>query len=155
MVNLMKTKRQKGYTVVEILMVTAISAIVISAIGTVIVSGHVSYRQASEIVEVQRDASLAMNRMSHSIQAGMAAELESDGHAIKIYRQTDWIRYFVESGDLKCEVEGGQPQVVVQGNIEALGFTLQASKVVINLTFTQNNVQNTFVSTIIMRNYGG
>lgn len=152
--NLMKTKRRKGYTLIEILLVTAISAIVLSAIGTVIVSGHVSFRQASEIVEVQRDASLAMLTISHSIKAGRGAELESDDHAIKIYRQTDWIRYFVENGDLKSEVEGQQPQVVVQGNIEDLAFTRQASKVVINLTFTQNNVQNNFATTIIMRNYG-
>lgn len=152
--NLMKTKRQKGYTVIELLIVTAISTIVLSAIGTVIVSGHAFYNQASEIVELQRDASYAMNRISYSIKVGRAAELESEGHAIKIYRQTDWIRYFLENGDLKCEVEGGQPKVVVQGNVENLGFTLQASKVRIDLALAKDNIQNNFASTVSMRNYG-
>ncbi len=138
----------------EILIVAAISTIVLSAIGTVIVIGHICYNQASEIVELQRNASLAMDTISHSIQAGRAAELESNGQAIKIYRETDWIRYFPEYGDLKSEIEGGQPQVVVQGNVEALGFTLQANKVGIDLTLKKDNVQNNFVSTVSMRNYG-
>ena len=152
----MKTKGPKGFTLIEILIVIAIGAILLSAIGVVLVSGHIFLNRAWKSVGLQRDASYAMLRMSHSIKAGRSAELENYGKGIKIYRETDWIRYFLEDGskDLKCEIEGGQPQIVVNGNVEDLGFTLEAYKIGIDLTLKKDNLQNHFVSTVMMRNYG-
>lgn len=153
----MKTNVQKGFTLVEVIMAAVIGAIVILASGTVLVTSHTFLDRGIEKANLQRDASYAMLRISRSIKAGRSAELESDGKAIKIYRDADWIRFFLDenSSDLKCEIEGEEPQSVITDNVEDLQFNLEGNKVTIDLRLNDDNSQNHFVLTVMMRNYGG
>ena len=150
----MKTKGQKGFTLIEVMIAIVASVILLLAAGTALVSGHTFWNKAWEKVNLQRDASYAMLKISHSIKEGMSAELESDGKAVKIYRETDWIRFFLEeaSNNLKCQIEGGEPQTVVNGKVEDVTFTLQGSLLGIDLKLKKDNFQIHFVSTVMMRN---
>ena len=152
----MKANVQKGLTLIEVLIAMVAGTIVVLAAGTALVSGHTFWNQSWEKANLQRDASYVMLRISHSIKAGKSAELESDGKAIKIYRDAGWIRFFLDegSGDLKCEIEGEEPQTVVKDNIEDLEFTVEANKIEIDLKLKKDNFQNHFISTVVMRNYG-
>ena len=152
----MKTNVQKGFTLVEVLMAAAIGAIVLIASGTVLVGGHTFWNRAWEKANLQRDASYAMLRISRSIKAGTSAQVEGEGKAIRISREAGWIRFSSSPGtsDLKCQIEGG-PEIVINDNVEYLQFNLEDNKVTIDLRLNDDNSQNHFVTTVMMRNYGG
>ena len=153
----MKTKKQKGFTLIELVISIIAGLIVLLAAGTALLAGHRVLNEAWGKVNIQRDASYAMLKINHSIRAAKSVEVESDAKAIKIYREADWIRFFLdeESNDLKCEIEGEELQTVVNGNVEDLEFTKEANRVRIGLKLKKGNFQNHFVSTVMMRNYAG
>jgi len=105
----MKMKRQNGLTLIE-LMTSMVAGMIV---------GNRHWDKAWEKVHVQREGSYAKMKISRSIRGGISAELESSGKAIKIYRKTDWIRFFLDADnkDLKWEIEVGTPQTVVKSNI--------------------------------------
>ena len=153
----MKTKVQKGLTLVELIIASVAGVIVILAAGTVLVSVHRFWYTAWERVNLQRDASYAMLRIGRSVRAGISAELENDGKAIKIHREANWIKFFLDEGsnDLKCEVEGVGIHTIIDDNVEDLVFTVEADKINIDLKLKKDNLQNHFTSSVTIRNYGG
>jgi len=153
----MRGRGRKGFTLVELALVMVIGAIMILAAGIVLWSGQILWNKAWSKVNLQRDASYALNRMSRSIRGGSSAELESTGKGIKIYREADWIRFFLDesTNDIKCQVEGREPETVINGNIESLGFSIEGNKIGIDLKLKKDNLQDYVVSTVMMRNYGG
>jgi len=153
----MKRKVQKGFTIIELMIGIITGTIVILAAGMILFYGQKSWNNIWKRANLQRDASYAMQRMSLPIKAGMNAELEGGGSAIKIYRATDWIRFFLEqeNNNLKCEIEGGGPQTIINGKMEALQFNVTGNTVTIDLKLREDNLQTHFASTVMMRNYGG
>ena len=153
----MKTKSQKGFTLIELIIAAAAGAILVLAAGTVLFIGHTSWDKAWKKVNLQREASYAMLRMSGPIKAGSSAELENDGKAIKIYREGGWIRFFLDenSSDLKCEIEGQENETIITDNVEDLQFNAADKTVGIDLKLKKDNFQNHFTLTVMMRNYGG
>jgi len=152
----MKRKGQKGFTIIELMIGIVTGTIVILAAGMILFYGQKSWNNTWKRANLQRDASYAMQRISLPIKAGMNAELEGDGNAIKIYRATDWIRFFLEqNNNLKCEIEGEGPQTIINGKMEALQFNVTGNTVIIELKLREDNLQTHFVSTVMMRNYGG
>ena len=153
----MKMKRQNGFTLIELMTGMVASMIVLLAAGSVLIVGNRYWDKTWDKVGLQRDASYAMLKISRSIRAGTSAELESDGTGIKIYRKSDWIRFYLDgdNNDLKCEIEGGTPQIVVGSSIADIEFALDANRVDIGLKLGKDNFHNHFVSSVMMRNYGG
>ena len=153
----MKTKRQKGFTLIELLIGMATGLIVLLGAGGILVVGNNFWENAWDKVNLQRDASYAMLTISRSVRSGKSAELENGGKGIKIYRETDWIRFYLDSAknDIKCEIEGESPQTVVATFVEELTFTLDADIVEISIKLQRDNFQNHFASTAMMRNFGG
>ena len=153
----MKTKKRNGFTLIELMTGMVAGMIVLLAAGSVLIVGNRYWDKAWDRVHLQRDGSYAMLKIGRSIRGGISAELESGGKGIKIYRQTNWIRFFLDGGnnDLKCEIEGGTPQTVVESNIADIEFTLDANRVDIGLKLGKDNFHNHFVSSVMMRNYGG
>lgn len=154
----MRGRHRKGLTLVELALVTVIGAIMILATGIVLWSGQILWNKGWSKVKLQRDASYALNRMSRSIRGGSSAELESTGKGIKIiYREAEWIRFFLDesTNDIKCEVEGREPETVINDNIETLGFSIEGNKIRIDLKLKKDNLQDYVLSTVMMRNYGG
>jgi len=150
-------KGQKGFTLVEVISAMIITAIVIAAAGSMLFYGQRYWSNTWKRANLQREASYAMQRMSLSVRAGMNAELEGDGDAVKIYRATDWIRFFLEqeNNNLKSEIEGEVPQTIINGKVEYLQFNVTGNTVTIGLKLREDNLQTHFVSTVMMRNYGG
>jgi len=98
-----------------------------------------------------------MLRMSGSIKAGRSAELESEGKAVRIYRETNWIRFLLPPGtnDLIYQIEGQNPVTIINGKVEDVNFSVQGNKVGIDLRLEEDNLETHFTSTVMMRNYGG
>ncbi len=159
----MKIKREtrlrrsmKGFTLTELVVSIPTALIVLLASGMVLVTGHASWDSSWEKTNLQRDASYAMFRISQHIKEGTSAEMEDDGKAIKIYKDTDEMRFFLEqdSNDLKCEIEGRQPETILSGIVEDLQFNVDNNKVGINLMLKKDNLETHLISEAMIRNYG-
>ena len=159
----MKRKRQKGFTLIELIITTFTGSIVIVAAGMILFFGQKTWNSNWDRTNLQRDASFAMLRMTRDIKAGASAQVESNGDGLKIFNGGDWVRFFTVSGakmlTLKRETGGTSYQsalsgTVVEDNVEALKFNVTGSTVTIDLKMKDYNLDTHFASTVMMRNYG-
>jgi len=140
----------------ELVIALAAGVVLVLAAGTILFIGQIFWNQAWKKVNLQRDASYAMLRMSRSIKAGTAAESADDGKTVIIYRSGDYIRFFWVEGqrDLKSQIEG-KPEIILNSKVEDLQFNVEGNKVTIDLELKEDDAQAHFISTVMMRNYGG
>jgi prepilin-type N-terminal cleavage/methylation domain-containing protein len=154
----MKTKieSRKGFTLIELMVAIAASAIVILAIGIVIVFGQTSWNDTWTKVNLQRDASYAMLRMSQSIKKATSAAADVNGPVLSLVVDGNSVifSYAQDTNDLQYQI-GGQSETIINGKVENLQFKVQGSTVEITLELEKDNVQTRFVSTVMMRNTGG
>ncbi len=154
----MKRKGQKGFTLIELIIAMFTSTIVIVAAGSILFYGQKSWNNTCKRVNLQRDASYAMQRMSRSVKAGISAHVEGSGKGLKIFNEGGWVRFFLSPADDKFTLKGedGDTNLVtiLDDNVEDLQFNVTGSTVGIELKLSEDNLQTHFVSTVMMRNYG-
>jgi type II secretory pathway component PulJ len=154
----MKRKRQKGFTLMELVIATFTGTIVIVAAGMILFFGQRTWNSTWDRVELQRDASYAMLRMTQDIKAGVSAQVESNGEGLKIFKGGGWVRFFTVSGGsmlaLKRETEGGTSETVIEDSVEAVQFNVTGNTVTIDFKMKEYNLETHFASTVMMRNYG-
>ena len=157
----MKRKVQKGFTLIELTIAMLTGAIVILAAGMILFYGQKSWNSTWKRVNLQRDTSYAMQRMSRPIKAGSSAQIEGSGEGLRIYndKEGSWRRFFVQPASnnlmLKSEIVGGNTtETILDDTVEALQFNVTGTTVRIELKLREDNLQTHFVSTVMMRNYG-
>ena len=159
----MKRKRQKGFTLIELVIAIFTGTIVIVATGMILFFGQRTWNSTWNRTNLQRDASYAMLKMTRDIKAGASAQVEDSGKGLKIFNGGDWVRYFTASGaamlTLKSETGGisyttSLSQTVVKDNVEAVKFNVTGNTVTIDLKMKEYNLETHFASTVMMRNYG-
>jgi len=157
----MKRKVQKGFTLIELTIAMLTGAIVILAAGMILFYGQKSWNSTWKRVNLQRDTSYAMQRMSRPIKAGTSAQVEGSGEGLRIYndKEGSWRRFFVQPASnnlmLKSEIVGGNTtETILDDTVEALQFNVTGTTVSIELKLREDNLQTHFVSTVMMRNYG-
>jgi len=160
-VNLMKRKGQKGFTLIELIIAMFTSTIVIVAAGAILFYGQKSWNNTCKRVNLQRDASYAMQRMTRPIKAGTSARVEANGMGLRIYNDIEgnWRRFFVQPAannlTLKTAIVGESiTETILDGKVEDLQFNVTGTTVRIELKLREDNLQTHFVSTAMMRNYG-
>ncbi len=157
----MKRKRQEGFTLIELIIATIISAIVIVAAGSILLHGQRSWNNTWNRLNLQREASYAMLRMSNDVRAGTSAQVEDDGKGLRIYNSDaeNWRRFFVQTAannlTLKSEIVGGNTtETIINYKVEALQLNVTGNTVRIELKLKEDHLQTHFASTVMMRNYG-
>ena len=159
----MKRKRQKGFTLVELIITTFTGSIVIVAAGMILFFGQKTWNSTWDRTNLQRDASYAMLRMTRDIKAGTSAQVESNGDGLKIFNGGDWVRFFTVSGatmlTLQRETDGTSYETalyetVLEDNVEAVKFNVIGNTVTIDFKMKEYNLETHFASTVMMRNYG-
>ena len=157
----MKRKVQKGFTLIELTIAMLTGAIVILAAGMILFYGQKSWNSTWKRVNLQRDTSYAMQRISRPIKAGSSAQIEGSGEGLRIYndKEGSWRRFFVQPASnnlmLKSEIVGGNTtETILDDTVEALQFNVTGTTVSIVLKLREDNLQTHFVSTVMMRNYG-
>jgi len=157
----MKRKVQKGFTLIELTIAMLTGAIVILAAGMILFYGQKSWNNTWKRVNLQRDTSYAMQRISRSVKAGSSAQIEGSGEGLRIYndKEGSWRRFFVQPASnnlmLKSEIVGGNTtETILDDTVEALQFNVTGTTVGIELKLREDNLQTHFVSTVMMRNYG-
>ncbi len=158
----MKRKGQKGFTLIELMISMFTSTIVIVAAGSMLFYGQKSWNNTWKRVNLQRDASYAMQKMTRAVKAGTSARVEGNGIGLRVYNDIEgvWRRFFVQPVAnnimLKTAVvgEGISDETILDGNVEDLQFNVTGTTVRIELKLREDNLQTHFVSTVMMRNYG-
>ena len=154
----MKRKGQKGFTLIELIISMFTSTIVIVAAGSILFYGQKSWNNTCKRVNLQRDASYAMQRMSRSVKAGISAQVEASGKGLKIFNEGGWMRFFLSPATDKFTLKGEDGETnfatILDDNVEDLQFNVTGSTVRIELKLSEDNLQTHFVSTVMMRNYG-
>ncbi|MCK4785073.1 MAG: prepilin-type N-terminal cleavage/methylation domain-containing protein [Desulfobacteraceae bacterium] len=150
----MKTKGQKGFTLIEVVIVSAISVIMVLATGMLLFTSQGSWNKALKKANLQRDASYAMLIISDHIKAGRSTKVDGSSKAIKIYKDEKWVRFSLADGgkDLKYQFEG-KPETIINDNVEHLVFNVEGNIVGIDLKLKEDNLQTHLASTVMMRNY--
>jgi len=154
----MKRKGQKGFTLIELIIAMFTSTIVIVAAGSILFYGQKSWNNTCKRVNLQRDASFAMQRISHSVKAGISAQVEASGKGLKIFNEGGWVRFFLSPAADKFTLKGEDGETnfvtILDDNVEDLQFNVTGSTVRIEVKLSEDNLQTHFVSTVMMRNYG-
>lgn len=156
----MKTKQQKGFTLIELMIAVMAGVVLILAAGMVLTVGHTFWNKSWEEANLQRSASYAILIMGHSIRAATSAQVEPGGTALIIYKPGNSRRFsYVEATNELRSQFGAQPETIINDKVENLQFimdpTKPPNKVTIDLTLQKDNVQTHLVSTVMMRNFGG
>ena len=152
----MKVRRNKGFTLVEILIAVLASAIVILAAATCLVIGHRILGRAWRMTNLQRDASFAMFVLEQHAKEGTKATVQNGGTAATIYDiNNSWMSFSFLSvtNELQRQAEGQPPQTII-GNVENLLFTVQENRLEIYMELKKDDLMTHLASTVTMRNYG-
>lgn len=151
-----KIKSRKGLTLVELMVAIAAGIIVVLATGMVVFLGQTSWNDSWRKVNLQRDASYAMLKISQSVKSATAASVDAEGEVLTITQgiSTITFSYLDASGDLECDVDGNT-ETVIDGKVGDLQFSVEGNKVIIDLTLEEGEAQASFASTVMMRNLGG
>jgi hypothetical protein len=108
---------------------------------------------------LQRDASVAMLRMVTSIKVGTSAQVQDDGKTLVIYNDANSITFShvvdANTNALTYQIGANQPVTLVDGKVQGLQFNVQGDKVTVDLDLKEDDAEAHFVSTAMMRNYGG
>jgi prepilin-type N-terminal cleavage/methylation domain-containing protein len=150
-----KTKFRKGFTIVELMVAVMVGTIVVMAAGMVMVMGQTAWNQTWRKVNLQRDASLAMLTMSKYIKSATSATVDPNNKILRINNGSTIFSYSSSTKKLQCQI-GGQVRTIVDGKVEHLQFGVVGNNsVTIDLRLKENNAETRFISTVMMRNYGG
>jgi prepilin-type N-terminal cleavage/methylation domain-containing protein len=157
----MKKKRQKGFTLIELIIATLISAIVIVAAGMILFFGQKTWNSTWDRTNLQRDASYAMLRITRDTKAGISAQVEDGGKGLRVFNNSGWTRFFTTLGAtsgsgfaLKSVTSEGSSETIIDDNLNAIKFAVSGSTVMIDLDLKEDNLETHFASTVMMRNYG-
>ena len=151
----MRNNNQPGFTIIELLMAMIAGSILIFAAGMLLSECQSSWNGAWTKVNLQRDASYAMQRISGIAKTAVSAEIENSNKTVKIFRQDDWVRIFLDdqTGDLKYEIQGEQAQVFIEENVLAIFFEIEGTTLKVDLKLLKDNQQAHYTSSIMMRNF--
>lgn len=120
--------RQEGFTLIELLVAMAIGAMLMSALGATVSAisrSQTLIRDYENIQETLRFTTILMTRSLRSAQkvkslTGTEVAVELNGSApscLGTYQNGDtWAeRYFLQGGNLRCEVDGNDSEVIAFG----------------------------------------
>jgi Tfp pilus assembly protein PilW len=79
----MKTKKAKqGFTIMELILSVVAFAIMIMAVGLMLIYGWLGWRKSTQSVNMQRDAVLAMQQIAREIRISNVTEITDDNSGI-------------------------------------------------------------------------
>jgi len=155
-----KTRSRRGITLVELLVVVVITMIVFLSIGSGLYAGHRCWNEAWKKVNLQRDASYAMNIITRPIKGATSVTVAEDDDSVLAIdsfggRQTTFSMEpdTPETGKLLRQFAEANPHKII-GNVEDLVFIVDGNRVRIFIRLKQEDIEVALASTVMMRNYG-
>ena len=144
----------------ELLTVVVITMIVFLSVGAGLYAGHRYWNEAWEQVNLQRDASYAMNIITRPIKKATNATVSDDDDSVLTIENQHGSRITFslesdtpETKKLQRQISESHPHKII-GNVEDLVFNVDGNRVRIYIQLKKDDLDLSLASTIMMRNYG-
>jgi len=135
-----RPEHNAGFTLVELIIALAAASILAITAGITVVYGYSGWRRNNAAVELQRDATLAMYRMSRAVREASAADVTTSASQLTI--QPTEFRVNVNGDcllyDPNTGVEGDEV-VIVDGRLETFTVTNLATGTGMSITLELQN----------------
>lgn len=126
---------QRGFTLTELLVVTAVLAVVLGAVILIQQKGQEAYIMGSNRVETQQNARVALDLMTRELRSATAVTAIPSGTNMTFTDQNGVsVQYQVTSGNL-TRTAGGISTTLI-GGVQALTLTYYSAYIVQTNTFT-------------------
>jgi len=140
---------QRGFTLIEVMITVVISSIVIFSIGTILFTMQNYWAWAATRLDLNRNASLAMDKLASEIRRGRADSV----FVADSLRIGD--RYFKVDGDGNLIFfDGSKPLTLIKGDVSSFSFNFagpDSNAISVDLMLTDGNLHARFRSTIALR----
>ena len=147
-----------GFTLVEILISLAISAMMLTAIAAAFNASAMNYAANEEMYEVINSGRQALTRMTSELRTGYAVEPAAPAGRCEFYTADGANTIYELNGtNLRVQKDGGTPRVLCN-NVTAATFTktptddgMDCKSVQISLTVRSGNFERTFSAAAVIR----
>lgn len=139
-----------GFSIIELMLGVIAMAVLVLAIGSMLVFGWRGWRHGNEIVNMQRDASLALRVIAKEIRMSNFSAI-TDGNPLICPTASGTATFTWSGGNL--DISGSSPMRLVQGwttyfNSEKMedasgGVTSQWVRIALNLNTGVDQINNT------------
>ena len=140
-----RPEHNAGFTLVELIIALAAASILAITAGITVVYGYSVWRRNNAAVELQRDATLAMYRMSRAIREASAADVTTPLAGLSAEQLT------IQPTEFRVNVNGdcllydpnagtdGDEVVIVDGRLETFTVTNLATGTGVSITLELQN----------------
>lgn len=159
MITKSKINRRFGFTVVELLLALAISAILLTAVTVAFNASVVNYRENEEIFRTINNARQALFRMTSQLRTADAVDpADPNTECSFISSAAEDITYRYNSANNKLYLDTGGNSYVLCDNVTAMTFTrtltddgLDCKSVQISMTVTNGDMERTISAAAVIR----
>jgi len=149
---------RSGFTLVEILIGLAISAMLLTAVAVAFNASVVNYAENEEMYETINNARQALTRMTSELRTGYAVNpVAPAGRCDFTTAAGDAVVYELNGTNLRVQKNGGTPRVLCSG-VTACTFTkaqtddgMDSKSVQISLTVRSGNFSRTLSAAAVIR----
>jgi len=160
-----KNQSASGFTIVEILVALAITAMLLTAVAVAFNASIINYRQNGDIFKTINHARQALFRLTTQLRTATAVDPTSpDNECAFITANGDDITYRYDSSDNKLYLitnyDSSDPDYVLCDNVAGLTFTKDTvtedavtyvKSVQISITIAISDIQQTFSAAAVIR----
>lgn len=139
---------KKGFTIIELMVAIILSSILAITAGVMLYYVFSSWKNNNIAIELQRDATIAMDMMARRIRSSTSTCIRSGGS--KYFNDVDRIsigqitatQNFWQNGDTLWYSEGTHSVAIIPGKLTYVRFTKDEARhsVIIKLKLEQNNI---------------
>lgn len=129
-------RRNTGFTIVEVMVMVGVSICVVMAAAVAYEGTVRSWRGTSALLEIQRDASLAVEMMQRTLRPACVVDPDADGDSLEVYYRTSAgsetlaaVFYLDGAGYLR-----DRNGTVLASGVEDLTFSMTGNALNIDLT---------------------
>lgn len=154
-------KCKTGFTVVEILLVLAITGILLAAVAVALNASIINYRENEDIFKAVNSARQALYRVTTQLRTAAAVDPNSPAsECTLITAGGDNITYRYDNGDNKLYLDSNGNSYVLCDNVTAMTFTRNTAtqdavtyvkSVQISMAVRSGNVQRTVAAAAVVR----
>jgi prepilin-type N-terminal cleavage/methylation domain-containing protein len=112
---------QRGFTLTELLVVTAVLGLILAAVVLVQQKGQEAYVMGSNRVESQQNARVALDRMTQELRAATAVTAIPSATSVSFTDQNGVAVTYALSGSNLVRTEAGTPSTLI-GGVQALSM---------------------------------
>ena len=117
--NVTRKKHQAGFTLVELMLGIMATAILALAVGIMLVYAFRGWRQNTESVQMQRNATLAMRVMAKEIRRTPLVNISDGSSSLICTNASGTVSIRQQGGNLSLQVDAERPFILVNDIVTA------------------------------------